>query len=282
MPWKWPYFYDTSPLKDTLAKYVNFSLVGAITTSAYAKEPTNTYNNISNDNERRRRKNTKIPRLIMTATDIQSGESKIFDSHAMHIDESTIAGCCGYPFYGISWAESDGRYLWDGSLLRNTILLSIFKASPYRPKKVYVANVFPKVQQEMPSNMLQTMHRARDILFEDKTSEINDSLLSQISELFSLLDQMNQLFQSNLLSDTLTKSGKNNKLLQGQLNKLKKQYNDIAAKRGALIKSLVRVQRKEKAHYLYEDADFSKSRIRQLIKEGEEDAEQALQSSEKG
>ena len=240
-PWKWPYLYDTSPLRDTLAKYVNFSLLGPTTAANLsATGQTNTYNNISNNDEIR--KPAKIPRLIMTATDIQSGQSKIFDSDTMHIDASTIAGCCGYPFYGMSWAESNGKYLWDGSLLRNTILLSIFEASPYRPKKVYVANVFPKVQQEMPSNMLQILHRARDILFEDKTSEIHESLLTHISDLISLLDQMNQFLKSDLLSDIIAKNNKNNEL-QEQLNKLRKQYNNVTAKRGALIKSLVRVQR---------------------------------------
>jgi NTE family protein len=277
MPWKWPYFYDISPLKNTLAKYVNFSLLG---TTADATDLTNTHNNISNNDERRRRKLTEIPRLVVTATDIQNGESRIFDSHTMHIDESTIAGCAGYPLYAISWTESNGRYLWDGSLLRNTALLSIFKASPHRPKKVYLANVFPKVQQEMPSNVLQSVHRARDILFEDKTAEIHDSLLTQISDLFSLSDKMNQFLESDSLSDIIAKSSKSNEL-QEQISELKKHFSNITTERGTLIKSLVRIQRKEKIHYLYEDADFSKSTIRKLIRQGEEDAEEAIQSSEK-
>ncbi|MDQ3851695.1 MAG: hypothetical protein M3299_02555 [Thermoproteota archaeon] len=258
-----------------------------LATTADATDPTNLTNiydndNISNNNGRRRRskKLAKIPRLVVTATDIQNGESRIFDSHTMRIDESIIAGCTGYPFYGISWSESNGRYLWDGSLLRNIALISILKTSPYRPKKVYLANVFPKVQHEMPSNILQSIHRARDILFEDKTGEIHDTLLTQISELLSLLDEMNQFLESNLLSDIIAKSGKSNELRE-QLSKLKKQYNKITAERGTLIKSLVRIQRKEKIHYLYEDADFSKDTVRKLIMQGEEDAEQAIQPSEK-
>lgn len=56
-------------------------------------------------------------RLIITSTDIQKGEPVIFDSEKMDIDLDKIISCVGYPFYGITWSQDNGRYLWDGSFL---------------------------------------------------------------------------------------------------------------------------------------------------------------------
>jgi NTE family protein len=38
----------------------------------------------------------------------------------------------------------------------------------------------------------------------------------------------------------------------------------------------VTIERPEKAHFLFEDADFSVATIKKLIKQGEEDTERAL------
>ena len=44
----------------------------------------------------------------------------------------------------------------------------------------------------------------------------------------------------------------------------------------AILKEIVRIERPEKAHFLFEDADFSVATIKKLIKQGEEDTERAL------
>ena len=54
------------------------------------------------------------------------------------------------------------------------------------------------------------------------------------------------------------------------------EYNKLARRRGAIIKEIVRIERPEKTHFLFEDADFSVTTIRKLIKQGEEDAQRAL------
>ena len=64
---------------------------------------------------------------------------------------------------------------------------------------------------------------------------------------------------------------------------LELQYNDIIQERGAIIDELIYIQRKEKSghHFLFEDADFSVDTIKQLIKEGEQDAEETLKQTQK-
>ena len=50
----------------------------------------------------------------------------------------------------------------------------------------------------------------------------------------------------------------------------------LARRRGAIINEIVRIERPEKTHFLFEDADFSIATIKKLIRQGEEDTEKAL------
>jgi NTE family protein len=62
-----------------------------------------------------------------------------------------------------------------------------------------------------------------------------------------------------------------------KLNQLDSDYRSLTQNQGAAITDVVRVGRKERdSHYLFEDADFSKYRIKRLIEEGEKDAESKL------
>jgi len=56
-------------------------------------------------------------------------------------------------FYCISWTEKDGKYLWDGSRLSITPLREVINASPRYHKIVYIVNLFPKYQKELPKNI---------------------------------------------------------------------------------------------------------------------------------
>ena len=67
-----------------------------------------------------------------------------------------------------------------------------------------------------------------------------------------------------------------NAKLKERFDKMELEYNKLARRRGAIIKEIVRIERPEKAHFLFEDADFSVAAIKKLIKQGEEDTEKAL------
>lgn len=54
------------------------------------------------------------------------------------------------------------------------------------------------------------------------------------------------------------------------------EYNKLARRRGAIIKDIVRIERPEKTHFLFEDADFLVATIKKLIRQGEEDTDKAL------
>jgi NTE family protein len=232
------YLYDVAPLKKTLQEYVDFSRLN------------------NHDN---------IPRLIMTCTDIKNSEAVSFDSEQDTIDVDTIAACTAFPFYGIKWTERDGRYLWDGALLSNTPLREVIDASPKTDKRVFIVNLFPHIQDDLPHNMQEVWHRARDIMHTDRTDN-NLKMSKVISKYLLLLKEMHDIISNATLDDEL----------RMRFKELEPEYYKLAEYRGAIIEEIIKIERSEDVHYILEDCDFSLATIKKLIKQGEEDAEKAL------
>jgi NTE family protein len=233
-----PYLYSIKPLKRSLSKYIDFKKL----------------NNVANG-----------PRLIITSTDMQKSQSVTFDSKFTSIDADHIVACAGFPFYGIAWTEKDGKYLWDGALQSNTPLREVIDASPKHDKIVYIINLFPHIQKEIPQNMLDSWHRARDIMHTDKTDH-NIRMSKVISRYLTLLRQMHDIISNVRLDEKMKES----------FRQIEKEYHKLADERGAIIKNVIRIERTEDVPFLFEDADFSISTIKKLIKQGEDDAENAL------
>ena len=241
-PSSMPYIYHLEPMKKTLAEYIDFSKLSPGNKS----------------------------RLVITSTDVKTGESVIFDSQERPITADHLTACAGFPFYGIAWTELDGRYLWDGSLLSNTPLREVIHASPRNDKRVYIVNLFPSHQDKLPVNLLDSLHRARDIMYSDKTHH-NIRMSKAIKRYLTLLNGMH-----DLLSNVELKGEMKERFMQ-----LEKDYHKVATIRGAIIEEVVKIERREEVHFLFEDADFSTMTIRRLIKRGEEDTERVLDARSK-
>jgi NTE family protein len=235
--WSAPYLYDLNVLKRTLERYVDFTKLNA----------------------------KNVPRVILTCTDIKNSEAVIFDSKKENIDVDHVIACAGYPFYGISWTEKDGRYLWDGALLSNTPLREVIDSSPKHDKRVYIVNLFPHVQEELPKNLFEIWHRARDIMHTDKTD--NSVRMSKvISRYLLLLKEMHDIISNVELDDEMRK----------RFLKIEPEYHKLADSRGTIIDKITRIERSEDAPYLFEDADFSLATIKKLIQQGQADTEKAI------
>lgn len=232
-----PYLYNLAPLKKTLLQYVDFSKLA----------PGNS------------------PRLIVTSTDIQTSESVVFDSQKQQLTADHLVGSAGFPFYGIAWTKVDGRYLWDGSLMSNTPLREVIHASPKCDKRVYLVNLFPTRQDKLPENLFDSLHRARDIMYSDKTDH-NIRMSKIVKRYLTLLHEMHHILSSAELKGELKE----------RFLKLEQEYHKVATVRGAIIEQVIKIERKEDVHFIFEDADFSAPTIRKLIKQGEEDAAQVL------
>lgn len=234
--WNKPFLYDNTPLKNMVKDFVDFKKL-----------------------------NKSSPRIILTSVDIQKGQSVSFDSKKTQIDEDHIMASAGYPFYGISWTKKDNRYLWDGSLLSNTPLREAIDSSPIADKSVYIVSLFPRTQEDLPTNMLESWHRARDIMHSDKTQH-NVKMSIIVSRYIDMIKKMHGILQN---ADLDKKSYE-------EMKKLEPEYQKLASKRGSIIKKIVRIERKEDTHFLLEDADFSLPTIKRLIEQGQQDAENAL------
>lgn len=240
-----PYpLFDIAPLKETLGHYVDFNKLGK----------------------------PNRPRLIVTSTNIQTSEPVVFDSKHMDIDADHVIASAGFPFYGIAWTQKDNKYLWDGALLSNTPLREVIDASPASDKILYLVNIFPHYQKELPQDMFQAWHRARDIIYTDKTDN-NIRLSRIISRHLSLLKEMHDLL---MISNVNLKEKGDDARLKDRFDKMELEYSKLARRRGAIINEIVRIERPEKTHFLFEDADFSVATIKKLIQQGEEDTEKAL------
>lgn len=248
-----PHLYDTLPLKKTLSKFIDFDKIN------------NSYKYNNKDVVRR-----KTPRLIVTSTDIQRSESVTFDSKHMKIDADHIISCAGFPFYGIAWTYKDGKYLWDGSLLSNTPLREVIDASPKYDKRVYIVNLFPRYQEDLPQNIFDSWHRARDIIHTDKTDH-NIRMSKVISRYLSLMRQMHDLLNNIQIEENMRE-------LYFQIER---EYHKLAEDRGTIIEEITKIERTEDIHFIFEDADFSTATIKNLIKQGEEDAENAISEKKK-
>lgn len=240
MPYFWQYLYDITPLKSTLNEYVDFQKI----------------------------RGTQKPRLIVTSTDVQNSKPSVFDSKYDNMEADQVLASAGYPFYGISWTKKSGKYLWDGTLMSNTPLREVINASPKHDKKVFVVDLFPKSQHEIPNNMFEVWHRARDIMYTDKT-EHNVQMSRIITRYLKLIREMHEA-----LSNSPDEKSKQ------VLERLEPEYHRLASERGGIIDQIVRIQRHEHRHFLFEDADFSLATIKELISAGERDAKEALASAD--
>jgi NTE family protein len=57
---------------------------------------------------------------------------------------------------------------------------------------------------------------------------------------------------------------------------IEREYHKLAGDRGTIIEEITKIERTEDIHFIFEDADFSTKTIKNLIKQGEEDAENAI------
>jgi NTE family protein len=236
-----PHLYDLNSLKKTLEKYIDFTKLN----------------------------HQNSPRLIITSTDIQRGVPVVFDTESVNIDAEHLVACAGFPFYGIAWTEKDGKYLWDGALLSNTPLREVINASPRRDKIVYIVNLFPRVQKELPTNMLDIWHRARDILFTEKTDH-NIRMSKVISNYLLVMTEMHDILSKAELDEEM----------RSRLLKIEPLYRQMAEFRGTIIQDVTKIERSEAIHFIFEDADFSITTIRNLISQGESDAQKTLSSKD--
>jgi NTE family protein len=241
-PNKWTYLYDHSPLIKTLEKYLDFNKL----------QPNGNTN----------------ARLIITAVNVLTAEPLAFDSSKQQITPKHILAATAYPNYYFQWAEIEkGIFAWDGSLLSNTPLREVIDASPIKNKRIFLVENYPKKIDNLPANLFEVEHRARDILFSDKTLH-NIKMSKAFTVYLKLINDLYNMLENNFNSQ--------NKEDIKKFERIRKRYKRISENHGAEIKETYYITREEKDSNLYENADFSVNVIKNSINDGESQTNEVI------
>jgi NTE family protein len=233
-PQKWTYLYDHSPLAKTLDKYVDYTKL------APGGQP-----------------NT---RLLITAVNVLTAEPLTFDSTKQKITPRHVLATSAYPLYCFPWVEVEkGVYCWDGGLLSNTPLREVIDASPVADKRIIIVENYPKNIDALPQNIPEVLHRARDIMFSDKTLH-NVKMSRLITKYLQFIDQLYKIVEDNV--DPTDLDNDTRRIIQTKYRKFKMEH-------GAEIKSIRYITREEEHPHVYENADFSMRTIEESIRKGE-------------
>lgn len=241
-PDKWTYLYDHSPLIKTLEKYIDYNKL----------QPNGKPNS----------------RLVMTAVNVLTSEPLVFDSTRQQITSKHLLATTAYPSYYFPWIEVEkGVYAWDGSLLSNTPLREMIEASPIKNKKVFLVENYPKSVENLPSNLQEVQHRARDIMFSDKTLH-NIHMSKTMTYQLKLINDLYKMLKDHFKSDDKEELKK--------FENIYARYKKVSEERGAEIKGVYYITRDELFPSLYENADFSLKTIKGSIRDGEQKTNQVL------
>jgi len=241
-PDKWTYLYDHSPLIKTLEKYIDYNKL----------QPNGKPNS----------------RLVMTAVNVLTSEPLVFDSNRQQITSKHLLATTAYPSYYFPWIEVEkGVYAWDGSLLSNTPFREMIEASPIKNKKVFLVENYPKSVENLPSNLQEVQHRARDIIFSDKTLH-NIHMSKTMTYQLKLINDLYKMLKDHFKSDDKEELKK--------FENIYARYKKVSEDRGAEIKGVYYITRDEPFPSLYENADFSLNAIKGSIRDGEQKTNNVL------
>jgi len=149
-PWNWTGFYDTSPMKQLLAKYVDFKSL----------------------------KESPV-RLVVGAVNVLAGELEAFDSYVDDLTPDHILASGSLP-PGFSWTFVDGKPYWDGGVVSNSPLDLVIDRCGPDGKRVFIVDLFAG-ERALPSNMMEIQARRDEIVYSERvrsdlrTRELNDA-----------------------------------------------------------------------------------------------------------
>lgn len=153
-PYQWTSIYSTSPFKDLLGKYVDFS-----------------------------RLKTSPVRLIVGAVDVELGELTFFDSRTedLTVDHLLASGSLPPMF---PWMTIAGRRYWDGGIISNSPLEHVLMRCGADNKQIIIVDLFPG-KRPLPRNLAEVLARRDEITYGERIR--NDAQLREFVHEFQAL-----------------------------------------------------------------------------------------------
>jgi NTE family protein len=131
-------YYDTSDLRDTLERLVDFDRI-----------------------------NARETRFSVGAVNVRTGNFAYFDNARQTIRPEHVMASGALP-PGFPAIEVDGEFYWDGGLVSNTPLRYILERVPRHSTLTFQVDVFA-AQGELPSRLDAVAEREKDIRYSSRT-----------------------------------------------------------------------------------------------------------------
>jgi NADPH-dependent 2,4-dienoyl-CoA reductase/sulfur reductase-like enzyme/predicted acylesterase/phospholipase RssA len=153
-PASWTSFYDPSPMKEQLSKYVDFSFL----------------------------KSSPV-RLLVSAVNVETGRLEVFDSYVDELTPDHILASGSLP-PGLPWTTINGKHYWDGGILSNSPLEQVIERSGAVGKRFFIVDLFPN-KKPLPTNLIEVMGRRDEIVYAERIrrDSTEQALLSDFRKL---------------------------------------------------------------------------------------------------
>jgi len=137
-------FYDTSPLKDTLNRLIDWDLL-----------------------------NSGTRRLSVGAVNVRTGNFRFFDNAIEPIGPEHIMASGALP-PAFPAVKVDNEFYWDGGIVSNTPLQYLLELDHLDNSLVFQVDLFSS-RGEMPRDMAEVLARQKDITYSSRTRNSTDS-----------------------------------------------------------------------------------------------------------
>jgi NTE family protein len=292
------FVHDSSPLQSTIERY--------------SKDENNEKLRIATSWDKRE------PRLLVISVDVAEGKTVAFDSYhtkaedpknslyegdGITIDHVMASGTLPV-FYKFRQIPTKGeRKFCDGGILSNTPFRELLQAHRDYWKRVvgedkdeipdmevYIINVHPSKQDEVPTDLDGVKDRINDITLSDRNSHYDEMVADLVTDYTDLIDKLKELAKSHFKnkdeSDTIFQN-EFETLLNTTQSKSRGgtgehiKYKDLLKARFKLTK-VIRIEPEEPESYTDsisgKEGDFTSKTIMSLIEKGKEDARRVLKA----
>ncbi|HZS85658.1 MAG TPA: patatin-like phospholipase family protein [Stellaceae bacterium] len=131
-------FYDTTPLRATLERFVDFARINGGKT-----------------------------RLSLGAANVRTGNSVYFDTARQRIGPEHVMASGALP-PGFPAIEIEGEHYWDGGVVSNTPLQYVLDENRQRAMLVFQVDLW-SARGELPRDIISVMERRKDITYSSRT-----------------------------------------------------------------------------------------------------------------
>ena len=102
----------------------------------------------------------RAPKLFIAATDVESGQAKIFENAQISVDVLLASACIPMMFPAVNIG---GRHYWDGGYACNPALAPLLTP---RPTRLVLIRAQPRARRGVPSSTADIVHRLHEIAFQ--------------------------------------------------------------------------------------------------------------------